>query len=335
MGVEKTVTGPMENVSFEQSAANEIVVNDGVIRFLFVIDNANRILSKYEYFNNSVIKYQYTYDDDGRLSNVRMNDELVEEYFYDGKGRRVSDYNYFRAQNKRDYKYDSRGQLKKAGDIIFKYDNAGRLLLRQDRKKKMKFSYNGYGLIATAKISSEGKALEPIKYSYDRNGRRVGVSCGDDLITSYEWDGNRIKNMVDGSWWSFDYENDSVLPISFEKNGEKYFPSYDNVGTLRAVVDQRGELVWSVLYDSFGNVIYEKDQDFGVPFGFAGGVRDEYTGFCHFLLREYDSEIARWNRIDPLGYAAGDIDLYGYCLDDPINLRDVAGAKVCTEIVST
>jgi hypothetical protein len=35
--------------------------------------------------------------------------------------------------------------------------------------------------------------------------------------------------------------------------------------------------------------------------------------------------------MDPLGYAAGDPDLYGYCLDDPVNMVDPSGLSPTTD----
>ncbi|WP_320172319.1 RHS repeat-associated core domain-containing protein [Maridesulfovibrio sp.] len=49
------------------------------------------------------------------------------------------------------------------------------------------------------------------------------------------------------------------------------------------------------------------------------------TGLIHFGYREYDPATGRFISPDPLGYAGGDVDLYGYCLDDPINFVDPFG----------
>jgi hypothetical protein len=44
-----------------------------------------------------------------------------------------------------------------------------------------------------------------------------------------------------------------------------------------------------------------------------------------FGYRDYDPDIGRWTAKDPIGFAAGDTDLYGYCLNDPINWTDPFG----------
>lgn len=45
----------------------------------------------------------------------------------------------------------------------------------------------------------------------------------------------------------------------------------------------------------------------------------------HFGYREYDPATGRFISPDPLGYAGGDVDLYGYCGDDPVNFVDRLG----------
>jgi len=42
-------------------------------------------------------------------------------------------------------------------------------------------------------------------------------------------------------------------------------------------------------------------------------------------LRDYDPDIGRWTAKDPALFYGGDTDLYGYCLNDPVNLVDPEG----------
>jgi hypothetical protein len=39
--------------------------------------------------------------------------------------------------------------------------------------------------------------------------------------------------------------------------------------------------------------------------------------------------VGRWTAKDPILFAGGDTDLYGYCLNDPVNLVDPEGLKEC------
>ena len=61
------------------------------------------------------------------------------------------------------------------------------------------------------------------------------------------------------------------------------------------------------------------------PFGFAGGVYDRDTKLVRFGARDYDVETGRWTAKDPILFAGGDTNLYGYVLNDPVNFIDPEG----------
>jgi RHS repeat-associated protein len=50
------------------------------------------------------------------------------------------------------------------------------------------------------------------------------------------------------------------------------------------------------------------------PFGFAGGLYDVDTGLTRFGARDYDAFTGRWTSKDPIRFAGGDANLYGYVL---------------------
>jgi len=78
-------------------------------------------------------------------------------------------------------------------------------------------------------------------------------------------------------------------------------------------------------YDSFGNVLNDSNPSYEIPFGFAGGLHDRDTGLVRFGYRDYDPDVGRWTAKDPIFFAGGDTDLYGYVLNDPINWVDPWG----------
>jgi len=122
----------------------------------------------------------------------------------------------------------------------------------------------------------------------------------------------------------FNYVDDRV-PYSMEYSGQTYYLVYDQVGSLRAVVDTSGLIVKRIDYDSFGNVILDTDPTFRIPIGFAGGLYDSDTRLVRFGVRDYDPYIGRWTAKDPIDFAGGDLNLFGYVKNDPVNWIDPWG----------
>ena len=94
---------------------------------------------------------------------------------------------------------------------------------------------------------------------------------------------------------------------------------------MRLVVEaDTGTVVQEMDYSPFGRVVSDTNPGFQ-PFGFAAGLYDADTGLVRFGARDYDPEVGRWTAKDPIGFAGGDTNLYGYVLGDPINGVDTLG----------
>jgi RHS repeat-associated protein len=118
------------------------------------------------------------------------------------------------------------------------------------------------------------------------------------------------------------------MPVAMKMGGATYYLSYDQVGSPRLVADGSGNVVKRISYDSFGNILEDTNPSFTIPFGFAGGLHDRDTGLVRFGFRDYDPEVGRWTAKDPIGFAGGDTDLYGYVLNNPVNWSDPFGLDV-------
>jgi RHS repeat-associated protein len=108
-------------------------------------------------------------------------------------------------------------------------------------------------------------------------------------------------------------------------SGQRYYLAFDQVGSLRQIIDSDGQVQRRIDYDTFGFVITDTNPSFDVPFGFAGGLYDVETRLCRFGYRDYDTDTARWTAKDPILFAGGDTNLYGYCVNDPVNMIDTSG----------
>jgi len=160
-----------------------------------------------------------------------------------------------------------------------------------------------------------------IEYVIDAANRRIGKKVDGVLVQAWLYNGLTVVAELDGN-------NDVVsrfVPGGMIRGGATYRILRDHLGSPRLVVDSTtGDVVQRMDYDEFGRVMEDTNPGFQ-PFGFAGGLYDRETGLVRFGARDYDPEVGRWTAKDPILFAGGDTNLYGYVLNDPINLVDPNG----------
>jgi len=79
------------------------------------------------------------------------------------------------------------------------------------------------------------------------------------------------------------------------------------------------------VYDAYGNVTSETNSALESLFLLAGRPFDSATGLQNNLNRWYDPAVGRWLSPEPLGLAAGDVNLYRYVGNSPIERKDPNG----------
>jgi RHS repeat-associated protein len=99
----------------------------------------------------------------------------------------------------------------------------------------------------------------------------------------------------------------------------------DALGSTLALTDSSGALQTSYTYDPFGNTAASGASSTN-PFQFTGRENDG-TGLYYYRARYYSPTFQRFIAQDPIGFAGGDADLYGYVADEPIDLRDPTGLQ--------
>ena len=75
-------------------------------------------------------------------------------------------------------------------------------------------------------------------------------------------------------------------------------------------------------YDAFGNAT---NPAFPTRYQFTGREFDSFTGLQFSRARFYDPKLGRFISEDPIGFAGGDINLYGYVGNRPLARRDPSG----------
>ena len=61
------------------------------------------------------------------------------------------------------------------------------------------------------------------------------------------------------------------------------------------------------------------------PFRFSTKPYDEKTGLFYYGYRFYAPAMGRWVNRDPLGFYGGDLNLYGFVQNNPVNFTDPKG----------
>ncbi len=107
----------------------------------------------------------------------------------------------------------------------------------------------------------------------------------------------------------------------------------DNLGSVRDVIDNAGNVINRIDYDAFGNILAitnPSDNDAELTsaatrFLFTGQEWDGDVALHYYNARWYDPLTGTFISKDPLNFAAGDANLYRYVGNDPTNFVDPSG----------
>jgi RHS repeat-associated protein len=165
----------------------------------------------------------------------------------------------------------------------------------------------------------------------DGNNRRIGKRINGALVQGFLYR-NRLQiaaelNSSNAVVSRFVYATRGNVPDFMIRSALTYRIISDHLGSPRLVVNTTdGTIAQRMDYDEFGNVTLDTNPGFQ-PFGFAGGLYDRHTGLLRFGARDYDPSTGRWIAKDPILFAGGDTNLYGYVLNDPVNFIDPMGLE--------
>jgi RHS repeat-associated protein len=287
-------------------------------------DHRGKITRKNETVGGISSEYTYAYDSAGRLLSVTRDGSVVEEYAYGANGTRISERNTLRGIPQRTMSYSEEDHLLTAGETSYQYDLDGFLTTRTQGAQVTQYDYSSWGELLGVTLP-DGRTIE---YIHDPLGRRIAKRIDGIVTEKYLWQGiTRLLALYDGSdnlIMRFQYA-DSRMPVAMTKGSSTYYIAYDQVGSPELVTDSTGTVVKRMDYDSFGNLLHDSNPAFKIPLGFAGGLFDPDTGLVRFGFRDYDPDVGHWSAKDPIFFQGGDIDLYGYVQNDPVNMVDPDG----------
>jgi len=273
--------------------------------------------------DGTVNQYGYEYDDRYRLTEVTKNSQLVEQYQYDANGNRTLATSIERGVSGVSASYNLGDQLQSFGNTSYTYDGNGRLSQKTTGTDVTTYDYDSQGRLKQVQTPDH-----TIEYRHNALGNRVAKLKDGQVVERYLWqDKTTLLATYDGDGnlkQRFNYTLGHA-PTSFTENGETYYLLTDHLGSPRMITDSFGQVVKAIEYDAYGNVIHDSTPNITIPFGFAGGLKDPDTGLIRFGYRDYDPTTGRWTARDPIGFAGGDTNLYGYASNTPVKHIDPDG----------
>jgi len=343
------------HTSFAYDNANRLttLTDEASNDFTFAYDNANRLTSKtapngiittYEYDGMSRLKrlkdalsgtsifdrqYSYnsanqissiadlvntrnfTYDNVDRLTTVTVGGSTVESYTYDSVGNRTA------SHLSGSYTTGSFNRLTATSSASYSYNNNGSMT-----GKTVGSTTWTYGWDRENKMVSASDGTNSASYTYDALGRRVKRTQGTN-VSKFTYDGLDVVLDDDNSTLT-KYQNglgiDDKLKLA-SGGTSKYF-LVDQLGSTNALTNSSGSVTESNNYDSFGNAT---NGSFSSRFQYTGRENDALSGLNYYRARHYDSNLGRFVSEDPLGFEAGDVNLFNYVRSNPVSKTDPLG----------
>ncbi len=102
----------------------------------------------------------------------------------------------------------------------------------------------------------------------------------------------------------------------------------DRMGSVRDVLNNGSVVKDTIVYDGFGNITSETDSTWRGRYAWTGRELDTETNLQYNRARYYDGATGRWISQDPLGFDAGDSNLYRYVTNRPTDQVDPSGLTI-------
>ncbi len=260
-------------------------------------------------------------------------------YEYDRAGNRSKKINNLTSEVTT-YVYDSANQLISMegpnGTTTFDWDAAGNMIAKHAPEGTTTYTWD-YENRLTQVAPPVG---DPINFAYNAMGQRIQKNG-----TRFIYDGVQMLQETDlnnQTLRSNTFTNEGYGDLVSENDGtDSSFPTFNGQSSTDAIVNKTATVTDRISYSAFGG----QDSHTGsstTPFRFVGKqsyYNDAETGL--YLLgaggnpngagRYYDPELGRFISRDPIGLAGGDVNLYRYAGNNPVNGIDPTGLFSQTE----
>ena len=311
----------------------------------FNYDYAYDAASRITQVNSADGTDDFGYDNTHQLTSAGHFYQTDESYGYDDNGNRDTG----------GFTVDDNNRMDSDGTYTYAYDDEG------NRTQRFIWADDGDGVIEAGEKSSITTydwdhrnrltevtlpGSEVIDYTYDYQNRLVEremtggtadhayyVHQGDNI--ALELDGLQSGDLTHRYLWGAAVDQ---LLADDQRGGELLWTLGDHEQTIRSVIDNTGRIRIYRRYDSYGQITQEFKYDASgniIPdthaeavdelFAYTGRMLDKDTGNQKHGQRWYDPPTGGWLSEDPIGFGAGDMNLYRYAGNNPVNNVDPSG----------
>jgi RHS repeat-associated protein len=290
-------------------------------------DAANRITQSVSPDGTS----NYNYDERDQLLGTDHSYQGDESYSYDANGNRTN----------AGYNTGDNNQLLSDGKYNYEYDNEGnrtkRIEIATGEVTEYTWDYRNR-LTQVVTKGTGGQVIKEAEYTYDVYDRRISKSVDNDgaganpaTVERFVHDGDNLALVFDGNGnqtnrYLYGTGVDEIVADE-RANGTVIWSLADNQGTVRDLVDNSGNVVNHIGYDSFGNITSQSNPAVDTRFTYTGRELDAESGLYYYRARYYDAAVGGFISEDPIGFGAQDANLYRYVENSPVNLVDPDGYR--------
>ena len=136
-------------------------------------------------------------------------------------------------------------------------------------------------------------------------------------VVEYLWADGTLLSSTD----YYKKESGRYRPVA--GRGDRAYYQTDALGTVRAALDSRANVLEAWRYDAFGTA-YSGSFGDEYRFGYTGKAYDSVTGAYDYGFRDYAPTLGRFTTVDPIRDGT---NWYAYCGSDPVNYVDLWGLK--------
>jgi len=356
-----TAEGKTTTYEYDNSSNLKSITASGKV-FSFGYDQLGRRASLA--YPNGIVA-NYVYDSASELLNLnnkfQSNEITKNMYEYDLVGNRINNTD---LKGTHSYQYDSLYQLIEATHPnssleAFTYDKTGNRV--QEMKGEAIVNYttgtgnrintrNGesYELDRNGNLSSKINGNGTTIYQYDYENRLIKAILPNGTVAEYKYDpfGRRIEKNVNGTVTKYLYDNEDILaeydgnnylkaeyvhgvgidePLAIMRTGQNYYNHTDGLGSVSVITNASGSVVQKYEYDSFGEITYVLNPEFMQPYTYTAREYDWEINLYHYRAKTYDWQTGRFTSEDPIGFEAGDTNVFRFVGNNPVNRIDPLG----------